>query len=82
LPAYVFTIDYLQNRELVEVNLPDDIGAWREACGSAGELFNEVVQGRFCQGQGWTLEVSNEAKLPLFRISVTSESLLIGNDVA
>lgn len=76
LPKYLFKMDYLESHELIEVVLPDDAGAWHEACGSAGDLFSEVVRGRFCQGEEWNLEVLTEAKIPLFRISVTSQGLL------
>jgi len=75
LPTYLFKMDYLKDHEVVEVVLPDDARAWHEACCGAGQLFGEVVRGRFCQGQEWNLEVLTEAKVPLFKISVTSESL-------
>jgi len=52
----------------------NDEAAWHEATLVAGEIFKDV-DGAFRPGEGWSLEVSDEKKTPIFRIHIRSERL-------
>ena len=60
----------------VGVDLPDSEAACRQATMTAGEIFKDV-DGKFRPGQVWTLEVTDEARRPVYIIAI--EAKQIGN---
>ena len=54
--------------------LPDDEAAWKHATMFAGDLFKDI-DGRFQPGQQWSIEVTDEARRPIFFISIGSRKM-------
>jgi hypothetical protein len=54
--------------------LPDNEAAWRQATLTAGEIFKDV-DGRLRPGQEWSLEVSDEARKPLYSIRIEARQM-------
>ena len=54
--------------------LPDDEAAWKHATIFAGGLFKDI-DGRFRPGQQWSIEVTDEARRPIFFISIGSRKM-------
>jgi hypothetical protein len=54
--------------------LPNDEAAWKEGTLIAGELFKDI-DGKFQPGQEWSLEVTDEARKPLYLIRISAEKM-------
>ena len=54
--------------------LPDAEAAWREATKLAGAIFHDM-DGKFRPGQEWSLEVTDEARRPLYYIVINSKKM-------
>ncbi|MCK1598054.1 hypothetical protein [Bradyrhizobium sp. 164] len=73
MPRYFFHVhDVEPSSDRHGEDLPDDEAAWREATSFAGQLFKDI-DGRFRPGQAWSLEVTDEAGKPIYRIQITSK---------
>jgi hypothetical protein len=69
MPRYFFNVHNVSpSTDQIGEELPDDEAAWRAATMFAGELFKDI-DGKFRPGQGWSLEVIDEATKPLFWIT-------------
>jgi hypothetical protein len=56
------------------LDFEDDDAAWKEMIEVGGDLVADVVR-NFAQKAHWQIEVLDEAKKALFRISLLAESL-------
>jgi hypothetical protein len=56
------------------LDLEDDDAAWKEMTQVGGDLVADVMR-NFAQKAQWQIEVLDEAKKALFRISLLAESL-------
>jgi hypothetical protein len=74
MPRYYFNVNNAVRAGDEGEILPDDEAAWHEATLVAGEIFKDV-DGKFRPGQGWSLEVTDEQRRPLYSINVTGNNL-------
>lgn len=75
MPRYFFTVRNVPpSPDTVEQDLPSDEAAWREATREAGEIFKEL-DGRIRPNQEWALEVTDEARKPLFLIHIVTKDI-------
>jgi hypothetical protein len=73
MPRYFFNIRY--EPDTIDEDgeeLPDDKTAWKEATVIAGEMFRDI-DGKLQPGQEWSLEVTDDRKRPLFKITVSAK---------
>ena len=72
MPKYFFHVHNVEpSKDDIGEELVDDEAAWHSATMFAGEVMQDV-DGRFRPGQKWSLEVTDEAGMPLYFISIES----------
>jgi hypothetical protein len=70
MPRYFFNVHNVSPTiDDVGDELPDNEAAWRQATATAGEIFKDI-DGSFRPGQNWTLEVTDEARKPIYTIHI------------
>jgi len=75
MPRYYFNVlNVTPSVDEFGEELPDNEAAWREATLIAGDLFKDI-DGKFRPGQEWTLEVTDEARNPIFLILIQGARL-------
>jgi hypothetical protein len=76
MPRYYFNVLNASPTTIDDVGeeLPDKEAAWRQATITAGEVFKDV-DGRLRPGQEWALEVTDEARRPLYLIHIAARQL-------
>ncbi|MHB0784446.1 DUF6894 family protein [Bradyrhizobium sp. 5.13L] len=75
MPKYFFHVHSAKpSHDEVGEDLPDDETAWRAATRFAGEVMRDI-NGKFRPGQDWSLEVMNEARKPIYFITIGSRKL-------
>ena len=75
MPRYFFNVHSLNPTTDDEGDdFPNDKAAWSEATKFAGALLNDI-DGKFRPGQEWSLEVTDEARKPIYFISISSKGM-------
>jgi hypothetical protein len=74
LSQYFFHIQTGQFAGESEINLPDDATAWAELRKVCGDLVGSITR-KLNQNTDWQMEILDESKKPVFRISVVAETL-------
>ena len=75
MPRYFFNVHDVQpSTDSLGEELPDDEAAWKEATTHAGELFRDI-DSKFRPGQEWSLELTDEARRPLYFIHIGSRKM-------
>jgi hypothetical protein len=70
MPRYYFNIhNVTPSTDDVGEELPDNEAAWRQATIVAGEIFKDM-DGKFRPGHDWVLEVTGEARKPIYVIKM------------
>jgi len=73
MPLYFFKVFNVEpSTPPASEEFPDDDAAWKEATRFAAELFRDI-DGKLRPGDGWKLEVSDEAGRPIFSIHVITK---------
>jgi hypothetical protein len=54
--------------------LPDNEAAWKQATVVAGEKFKDI-DGNLRPGQNWKLEVTDEARKPIYLIEIEARQV-------
>jgi Domain of unknown function (DUF6894) len=75
MPRYYFNV-LNSNPSLDDLGeyLPDKEAAWRQATITAGEIF-KAIDGSLRPGQEWTLEVTDEARRPVYIIHIEAKQM-------
>ncbi|WP_420888245.1 DUF6894 family protein [Bradyrhizobium brasilense] len=78
MQRYFFDVGYLDYSpdEVGEIH-KDDGAAWKAATQIAGDLLKDI-DGRFRPGHEWALEVTDEARQPIFSIKLHALKLKCG----
>jgi hypothetical protein len=77
MPHYYFRIqrgEFSGAYDLDEVECADENAAWTELAKVSGDLLGSVAR-KLKQNARWQIELLNEAKKPLFRVSLIAETL-------
>jgi len=75
MPRYFFNVRNIPPAmDPIGEELADDEAAWREATTVAGEIFKDI-DGKFRPNLEWALEVTDEARKPIFLIEVSTRKL-------
>jgi hypothetical protein len=75
MPRYFFNVHNVDpSIDDVGDELPDHEAAWRQATAIAGEIFKDI-DGKFRPGQNWALEVTDEARKPLYFIQIEARHI-------
>jgi hypothetical protein len=76
MPRYYFNVLNTDPTIIDDVGeeLPDTEAAWRQATTTAGEIFKDI-DGRLRPGQEWALEVTDEARRPLYLIHIEARKM-------
>jgi hypothetical protein len=76
MPRYYFNVLNTSPSIIDDVGeeLPDNEAAWRQATMTAGEIFKDV-DGKLRPGQEWALEVTDEARSPLYSIRIEAKQM-------
>ena len=75
MPRYYFDVHHLSaSIDDLGEELPDNEAAWRQATVIAGEIFKDI-DGRFRPGQNWALEVTDEARKPIYLVVIEARQV-------
>ncbi len=77
MPRYYFRIqqgEFSGASDLNEVECADENAAWAELAQVSGDLLGSIAR-KLKQNASWQIELLNEAKKPLFRVSLIAETL-------
>ena len=75
MPRYFFHVhSATPSHDEVGEDLPDDETAWRSATRFVGDAMRDT-DGTFRPGQDWSVEVTNEARKPIYFITIGSRKL-------